>query len=89
MSYGGVTASGFFKFAADGDVVSFAAKRYYDRKGEATLEDWFIQTDPDSYTEFEGVRIPARSEVTWKLKAGDFNWFKIEITAIHYNQVTD
>jgi hypothetical protein len=89
MTNGGITASGLFKFDANGDVISFEAKRYYDRKGGATLEDWFIQIEPNSYKEFEGVRIPAKSTVTWKLKEGDFIWYKPEIADIHYNQITD
>jgi hypothetical protein len=87
ITHGGITASGLFKFDANGDVVSFEAKRYYSRKSGATLEDWFIQIEPDGYKEFEGVRIPARSAVTWKLKEGDFTWYKLEITDIHYNQI--
>lgn len=89
MTYGGITASGLFKFDAYGNVISFEAKRYYDRKGRATLEDWFIQIEPNSYKEFEGVRIPAKSTVTWKLKEGDFTWYKLEIADIHYNQIKD
>ncbi len=89
MSYGGITASGLFKFDANYKVVSFEAKRYYDRKGGATLEDWFIQIEPNSYKEFEGIRIPTRPTVTWKLKEGDFTWYKLEITAIHYNRIKD
>jgi len=87
MTYGGITAPGWFKFDEDGDVVSFQAERYYDRKGGATLENWFIQIEPNSYKEFEGVRIPARSAVTWKLKEGDFTWYKLEITDINYNRI--
>lgn len=85
MTYGGITALAMFKFDANGDVVSFEAKRYYDRKGGATLEDWFIQIDQNSYKEFEGIRIPARSAVIWKLKEGDFTWYRLEIADIHYN----
>ena len=89
MNYGGITASGLFKFNADGDVVSFEARRYYDRKGGATLEDWFIQIEPNSCKEIEGIKIPTRSAVTWKLKEGDFTWYKLEITDIHYNRIKD
>ncbi len=89
MTYSGITASGLFKFDANGDVVSFEAKRYYDRKGGTTLEDWFIQIEPNNYKEFEGIRIPIRSIVTWKLKEGNFTWYKLEITNIHYNQIKE
>ncbi len=87
MTYGGITASGFFKFDDNGDVVSFEAKRYYARKGGATLEDWLIQIEKDCYKKFENIRIPTRATVIWKLKEGDFPWFKLEITDIHYNQI--
>lgn len=87
MTYGGITASGFFKFDVNGDMVSFEAKRYYDRKGGATLENWFIQIEPNSYKEFEGVRIPTKPAVTWKLKEGDFIWYRVEIADIQYNHI--
>lgn len=84
MTYGGITASGVFRFNADGDMVSFEAKRYYERKEGATLEDWFIANK--GYRAFDGgVRIPHKSEVTWRLKAGDYTWLKLEITDIQYN----
>jgi len=89
MSYSGITASGVFAFNTDGDVVSFEAKRYYDRKEGPTLETWFIAVDENSYREFESIRIPAKSAVTWKLKIGDFNWFKLEITNVKYNEVKE
>jgi len=39
MTYGRITSSGLFKFDMDVNAISFEAKRYYDRKGGATLED--------------------------------------------------
>ena len=42
MSYGGITASGIFKFDENGDFVSFEADRYYYRKEGSTLEKWVI-----------------------------------------------
>ena len=84
MTLGGISASGIFRFDANGDPQSFEAKRYYDRKEGATLEDWFVQIDPEGYKEFEGIRIPAKSTVSWKLKEGDFSWFRVEITEIEY-----
>ncbi|WP_162794099.1 DUF6544 family protein [Runella rosea] len=83
MSYGEVTASGVFRFNSDGDLVSFEAKRYYDRKEGATLEDWLVTIK--GYKEFYGVRIGYQSEVTWKLKTGDYTWLKLEVTDIRYN----
>ena len=79
MSYGGVTASGVFGFTPEGDVESFEAQRYYSRKEAATLETWHISVEPGTYRSFNGIRIPVRSSVTWKLKEGDFTWYKLEI----------
>lgn len=86
ISSGGVTASGIFKFDPEGEVNSFEARRYYDRKEGATLENWFIAIDANSYRDFEGVRIPAKSTVTWKLETGDFTWYRLEIADVAYNQ---
>lgn len=83
MTYGGVTASGIFYFNMDGDMIAFEADRYYDRKGGATLEKWHIEST--EYGELSGIRMPVASEVTWKLKEGDFTWFKLEILDVKYN----
>jgi hypothetical protein len=85
MTWGGVTASGVFTFDASGDFAGFNARRYYDRKGGATLEEWVIRVEPDGYRVFEGVRIPTKFSVSWRLKDGDFTWYRMEITDIRYN----
>ncbi|MCW5925063.1 MAG: hypothetical protein KIS77_22290 [Saprospiraceae bacterium] len=84
MTFGGITASGIFRFNVEGDMASFEAKRYYDRKEGATLEDWLVVNK--GYREFGGVRVPYKSEITWKLKDGDFTWLKLEIADIQYNE---
>lgn len=84
MNYGGVEASGVYEFNEQGDFVSFSARRYYDRREGATLEDWLVTADPGGYREFGGIRIPAKLSVTWKLKEGDFTWYKLEIDRVEY-----
>ncbi|HMP13902.1 MAG TPA: hypothetical protein PKD70_08475 [Saprospiraceae bacterium] len=84
MRYGDVTASGLFTFDAAGDMQSFEAPRYYDRKTGPTLEQWHIQNTATA--ELSGIRMPVQSEVTWKLQEGDFTWLKLEITEVAYNQ---
>jgi hypothetical protein len=86
MRYGDIQASGVFTFSPEGDVRSFEAQRYYDRKGGATLERWFIRIDDQSYREFNGIRIPVKCSVTWKLAGGDFTWYQLEISEVAYNQ---
>jgi hypothetical protein len=86
MSRGGVIASGIFRFDERGDVVGFEARRYFDRKSGATLEDWLVRIDPGSVKSFNGIRIPVKSSVTWRLKEGDFTWYRLEISDISYNR---
>ena len=86
MNYGGVEADGVYEFDGSGDFISFAAKRYYDRSEGATLEDWLVTADSDGYREFGGIRVPAKLSVTWKLKSGDFTWYRLEIDRIEYGQ---
>ena len=84
MTNGGISASGIFRFTNDGDILSFEADRYYNRKEGATLEKWYIENK--KYGEVGEFRIPVASEVTWKLKPGDFTWFKLQITEVEYNR---
>ncbi len=85
MTRGDATVSGIFTFHESGDPSGFQAKRYYDRKEGATLEDWEVTVPADGFREFEGRRVPARASVTWRLEKGDFHWLDLEITTIEYN----
>ncbi|MCB0531479.1 MAG: hypothetical protein H6574_12405 [Lewinellaceae bacterium] len=84
MRYQGVEASGTFTFTPEGDPLCFEAMRYYDRKGGATLEKWQVDVDQKSFREFEDVRIPTRSTVLWLLESGRFDWLKLEIQSLTY-----
>ena len=84
MSYKGVTASGVFSFNELGDVINFVCQRYMEAKGQFSLETW--STPPMSYHNFDGIRIPNTVQAIWKLKTGDFCWFKGEVTEIEYNK---
>ncbi len=84
MSYGGVTASGIYEFNEEGEVVSFIANRYREVNGRYVLQDWGGITR--EYREFNGIRIPNKTDVIWKPETGDFTWYKLEITGIEYNK---
>ncbi len=84
MSYKGVTALGVFMFNEKGEVINFIAERYGEFDGKFVLETWSVQMD--DYKEFNGIRIPAKGEVIWKLKTGDFSWYHCEVTDIKYNK---
>jgi len=83
MSYGGVTASGIFTINEKGEAVNFTAERYMENNGNYALETWSVSMR--DYKVFEGIKIPTKGELTWKLKSGDFTWFNWEITDIEYN----
>jgi len=85
MIYGDITAYGIFSFDTDGRMLTFEAPRYYDRPEGATLENWFIETDPDSYRTFRGISVPTEANVTWKLEDGDYTWFRLKIKEVAYN----
>ncbi|MEW6624923.1 MAG: DUF6544 family protein [Bacillota bacterium] len=85
MSYKGVTGSGIFTFNEKGEVVNFTAERYGEFDGEFVLATWSIPMM--DYKEFNGIRVPTKGEVTWKLATGDFNWYNFEVVDIEYNTV--
>jgi hypothetical protein len=84
MKYEEISASGIFKFNENGDILYYEAMRYGEFDGKYSLEKWHI--DMTGYKSFNGIRIPNKSDVTWKLKSGDWTWLKLEITEIEYNK---
>ncbi|TYO94448.1 DUF6544 family protein [Desulfallas thermosapovorans] len=83
ISYAGVTATGVFNFNEQGEVTSFTAPRYGEFGGQYTLETWLVNVN--DYKEFQGIRVPGKGEVTWKLKTGDFTWYRLELEELQYN----
>lgn len=83
IRYKGIKADMDFKFSADGDMVGAFAERYKGGGDSAKIEKWEVRSL--SYATFDGIRIPTRSEATWRLDSGDFTWLKLELTGIDYN----
>ncbi|HZJ35314.1 MAG TPA: DUF6544 family protein [Gillisia sp.] len=75
--------TGLFTFTKNGEFQSFEAERYYGGGKDAQKEKWLVEAL--SYKEFEGIKVPYKSKVTWKLPGGDFNWLNLEITELEYN----
>lgn len=80
MDFSGISASGIYLFNDDGDVAGFEADRYGDFEGVFRKERWAINVT--GYKVFNGSRMGYASEVTWKLKEGDFTWLRLELTDI-------
>ncbi|QIP15133.1 hypothetical protein G8759_22165 [Spirosoma aureum] len=84
MSYKGVTASAIFTFDNQHRLVRVAAKRYKGSDAKSQLEDWYIPAR--AWKSMDGITIPVKGDVIWKLPAGDFNYYQWEITDIDYNR---
>ena len=83
LTLNNISVSGIFKFNHEGDLILFETNRYFGGDVNSKLEKWEIKNV--EFKTFNGYRIPNKSEVTWKLKEGDFNWLNIEIINIDYN----
>ena len=86
MNYKGITASGVFTFNEKGEVIKFTAERFRESDGSYTMETWAIPMK--DHKVFEGIKVPTGAEVIWKLKTGDFSWYKLKITEVEYNKPT-
>jgi hypothetical protein len=83
MRVGDMTVSGIFSFNDQGHIIGFEGRRYGDFDGKYSLETWSVRIT--GYKEFNGIRIPNKSEVTWKLSTGNFTWLEVEVTDIDCN----
>ena len=84
--YKNQSVSGLFTFNNKGDFVTFEANRYFGGSKTSQLEKWRITAE--DYKVFNGIKIPSKCKVTWKLKEGDFNWMNLQIVAIDYNSLS-
>ncbi|MCB0462193.1 MAG: DUF6544 family protein [Flavobacteriaceae bacterium] len=81
------SVSGIFTFSDEGNLMSFEAQRYYGGKNDSKLEKWYVEML--SYKDFDGITIPNKSSVTWKLNDGDFNWLQLEIIDLEFNTLVN
>jgi len=83
MSYKGTTGSGIFFFNEKGDFVKFSTMRYMGNKPGLKRYEWIITVN--EYAEYDGIKVPAKMEATWKLDEGDWTWLRLDIVDIEYN----
>ena len=83
LNLGGTSVSGIFNFNNNGTLKSFEANRFYGGSQNAKSERWVVIIE--DYKSFKDISIPYKSNVSWKLPTGDFNWLKLEITHLEYN----
>lgn len=84
MTYQGVSATAVFAFDEQHRLVSVSAKRYMGGGKEGKLEKWYIPVR--AWKEMDGVTIPVKGDVIWRLPTGDFDYYQWEITDIDYNR---
>lgn len=84
LNYKGSSGSVIFHFNDRWDLSGCNADRYMGAGNGASLEKWEVRYI--EYSVLNGIRIPVKSEATWKLKSGDFTWLRLEITEIEYDQ---
>lgn len=84
MTYKGVSGDVTFVFSENGNLKACQADRYKDSNDSAQLEKWEVVTK--RYGVLDGIRMPVESEVTWKLKEGDFTWYKLVINELEYDK---
>lgn len=83
MSYKGVSATAVFAFDEQHRLTSVSANRYMGGGKDGKLEKWYIPVR--NWKEMDGVVIPVKGDVIWRLPAGDFDYYQWEITDIDYN----
>ncbi len=83
MRYAGVSASADFTFDERGRVASLSADRYMSTAGGARLERWVIPIT--EWRTVRGIEMPVRGGAIWKLPAGDFDYYRWEISDVEMN----
>jgi len=81
FNYNGLSLFYIVTFNEKGEIIQMETKRYMDEK---RLETWIVKAI--KYEEINGVVIPMRAEVFWRLKEGYFSYAKFNITTIEYNK---
>ena len=84
ITYGKTSATVTYHFNEKGEVTSITAKRYREVDGEFVLEDW--EGEILEYREFNGLTVPSKVDIIWKLDSGDFSYDRIEVMEIEYNK---
>lgn len=84
--YKNIKGSGVFHFNEQGDFKRFTAKRYKDTDDTAKKHEWIAEAT--EWNTINGVRVPTKLSVTWKLAQKDWTWLELEITELKYTIVS-
>ncbi len=78
----GLRVSALFHFNDQFLLEGITAKRYREVSGSFDLNDWEISHL--EYKTFNGILIPYKAHVTWKLPEKDLCYYKLEVTKLEY-----
>lgn len=84
MKYGEITASAVFGFDKQHRMLSLSADRYMGGGKESKLVPWMVNCQ--DWQTWQGVEVPSRGNVAWKISNGDFKYYEWEITDIEYDK---
>ncbi|MDG1278164.1 MAG: hypothetical protein P8O16_12855 [Algoriphagus sp.] len=84
MEFQNTRGSGTFYFNEAGDFVKFIALRFQGDDPNAARKEWIMTVE--EYAFFEGIKVPSKMKATWNLEQGEWNWLKLEVKNLEYNQ---
>lgn len=84
LDYQNTKGSGTFYFNEDGDFVKFIALRFQGDNPNEARKEWILTVE--EYAVFEGIKVPSKMKASWNLEQGEWNWLKLEIKNLEYNQ---
>lgn len=84
MRHEGSTASAVFRFDERGRVLGMHAERYLGGGTDAKLTPWLVSCS--EWQIFEGIEVPSRGDVGWKLASGYFSYYRWEILDLQFNR---
>ena len=78
MDYRGTSGECTFFFNSEGMPDRVSAMRYRGGDEDAVLTEWVVEVQ--ELRTMDGLQIPAKCAVTWKLDSGDWTWAELEVT---------
>lgn len=84
LVWGDASVTGRFAFDEAGRPVGFTARRYLGGGPDAKLEDW--EARADAWAIHDGVLVPVRGVVSWRLAKGLFEYYPWEVTALEHDR---
>jgi len=81
FKYKNVSTSFTVTFSDTGEITQMETTRFMD---QARKERWLVI--PSEYNETDGIIIPTKAEVTWKLEGGDLSYAKFRVKTIEYDK---